>query len=378
MGGRLPPWRDALVAVAVALIAVVEVLANPAIRPEPVALPVEVALGLALWWRHRQPLVAVGAVAVLQVLEAAAGVPLEQPIVPLLASAIAIYAVVARGSLRRGLLGLGLMIVAVAVETVAQDKGLGNFAFAMVFAVGTFMVARTVAYRTRHADAMRERADEVELRREDDVRHAAEAERTRIARELHDLVAHSVGVMVVQAGAAERVLVRDPDAALSAMRAVQSTGRQAISEMARLVAILREGGEEVGLAPQPDLDDLATLVEETRLAGLSVELVVSGDPRPVPPALGLTVYRIVQEALTNTRKHAGAARATIRLNYGPSALTTEVTDTGEGSVRSAGGSGHGLIGMRERVAMYGGTLHLDHAAEGGFVVRARLPWEAES
>lgn len=382
MVGRLPPWRDALVAVAVAVIGVVEVLANTAIRPEAVALAVEIALGAALWWRHQRPLAAVTAVAVLQVVEAVAGVPLQQPIVPLLASAIVIYAVVAHGSLRIGLVGLAIMIVAVAVETVVQHKGLGNFTFAMVFAVGTFFVARTVAYRTRHADEMRERAHEVEQRRDDDVRRAAEAERTRIARELHDVIAHSVGVMVVQAGAAERVLDRDPEAAVAALRSVQATGRQAIAEMARLVSILREGGEEVGLAPQPGIDDVTALVEETRRFGIPVELEVSGRAQAVAPALGLTVYRIVQEALTNIRKHAGGARATVRLSYSPGAITTEVRDTGAGSGATPAprgdGTGHGLIGMRERVAMYGGTLQLDHPSGGGFVVRARLPIEAES
>jgi signal transduction histidine kinase len=380
MTERLPPWRDALVAGAVAAIAVVEVLANTAIRPEAVALVVEVALGAALWWRHQRPLAAVGAIALLQVVEAVAGVPLEQPIVPLLASATAIYALVAHGSLRRGLVGLAMMIVAVGIETVLQDKGVGNFAFAMVFAVGTFMVARTVAYRTRHADAMQVRADEFELRRDDDVRRAAEAERTRIARELHDVVAHSVGVMVVQAGAAELVLDRDRDAAVAALHSVQSTGRQAIAEMARLVSMLREGGEEVGLAPQPGIDDLTALVEETRRAGVPVELEVFGAARPVAPALGLTVYRIVQEALTNIRKHAGDAHATVRLSYAPGAITTEVSDSGAGpdGVPRSDRTGHGLIGMRERVAMYGGTLHLDQARDGGFVVRARLPIEVES
>ncbi|HEX2893403.1 MAG TPA: sensor histidine kinase [Marmoricola sp.] len=375
---RLPPWRDALVPGAVAAVAVVEVLANTAIRPEAVALIVELGLAAALWWRHQRPLLAVGAVAVLQVVEALAGVPLEQPLVPLLASAIVIYALVAHGSLGRGLAGLAMMVVAVAVETVAQDKGLANFTFAMVFAIGTFMVARTVAYRTRHADAMQERADEVELRREDDLRRAAEAERTRIARELHDVVAHSVGVMVVQAGAAERVLERDPESAVAALHAVQTTGRQAIAEMARLVSMLREGGEEIGLAPQPGLDDLAALVEDARRAGLPVDLRIEGSTQPVPPALGLTVYRIVQEALTNVRKHAGAARATVLLDYRRGALVAEISDTGDGTSLRGPGTGHGLIGMRERVAMYGGTLDVGASAGGGFSVRARLPIEVEA
>jgi signal transduction histidine kinase len=374
---RVPPWRDALLAGAVVVIAIAEVVANGAIAPKGVAIATEVAMAVALWWRHSLPLVAIGTISVLQVCEAAAGVPLNQPIVPLLASAIAVYAVVAHTRLWRGLAGLMLLVVAVGVVTLLQHKGFGNFVFALIFIVAAFFVARTVAYRARHAAALQHRADELEERREVDAQQAAEAERARIARELHDVIAHSVGVMVVQAGAAERVLDIDRRSAVQALRAVQSTGRQAMTEMARLVGMLREAGEEIGLAPQPGMEDIAALAEQSRTAGVPVQVCVEGQPQPVPPALALTIYRIVQEALTNIRKHAGNARATVRLRYGAASIEAEIIDTGDASAVPGQGSGHGLIGMRERVAVYGGTLTTGRAASGGYLVRARLPMDLE-
>jgi signal transduction histidine kinase len=177
--------------------------------------------------------------------------------------------------------------------------------------------------------------------------------------------------MVVQAGAAEEVLRQTPERALEPIRAVQDTGRQALAEMARLLGMLRRDGEELGLAPQPGLDDLEGLVEQTRRAGLPVELRVEGTPRPVPLGADLSAYRIVQEALTNARKHAGEARATVTVRYGVEALEVEVADDGSGA--GNGGGGHGLVGMRERVALFGGDLHAGPRPGGGFRVHARLP-----
>jgi signal transduction histidine kinase len=200
-------------------------------------------------------------------------------------------------------------------------------------------------------------------------------ERNRIARDLHDVIAHSVSVMVVQAGAAEEVLRRDPERAVEPIRSVQVTGRDAIAELGRLLGILREHGDEVGLAPQPGLDDLGGLLEETRHAGLPVELTVEGDPRRLAPGVELAIYRVVQEALTNARKHAGDARAAVMLRYGAAEVSAEVRDDGSAANNGHGG-GHGLIGMRERVAVYGGSLDATHRAEGGFAVRVRIPLDA--
>jgi signal transduction histidine kinase len=225
--------------------------------------------------------------------------------------------------------------------------------------------------RTQEAAELAERAGRLEHERQ----VAVEEERARIARELHDVIAHSLSVMIVQAGAGEQVAKRSPERVVEPLRSIQETGRQALSEMSRLLGMLREGGEELGLAPQPGVGDLEALVEQTREAGLGVELVVEGARRSLPPGLDLSAYRIVQEALTNARKHAGDARAEVRLCYRADTLEIEVLDDGPGSGNGVGG-GHGLIGMRERVAVFGGSLETGPRPGGGFAVRAVLPLEA--
>jgi signal transduction histidine kinase len=241
---------------------------------------------------------------------------------------------------------------------------LGNFAFGLVLTVATWSIGRVVRSRT-------ERGDKLEAEQ-----HVAVAdERARIARELHDVIAHSVSVMVVQAGAAEEVLGSRPDLALTALRAVQETGRQALVEMSRLVGLLRDDHEELGLAPQPGIAALDTLVAQVRTAGLPVELRIEGDPATVPLGIDLSAYRVVQEALTNALKHAGDARAKVRLRYLVDALEVEIVDDGGGSGNGHAG-GHGLVGMRERVAVFGGEFAAGPRAEGGFEVRARLPLQA--
>jgi len=186
------------------------------------------------------------------------------------------------------------------------------------------------------------------------------------------VIAHSLSVMVVQAGAAEQVLRRDPERALGPLRAVQETGRRALAEMSRLLGVLREHGEEIGLAPQPGLGELGALVEGVRGAGLPVEFETEGERRSLPLGIELSAYRIVQEALTNARKHAGDARARVTLRYGDDALEVEVVDDGTGAGDSRDG-GFGLVGMRERVAIFGGSLEAGRCPEGGFGVRARRP-----
>jgi signal transduction histidine kinase len=193
------------------------------------------------------------------------------------------------------------------------------------------------------------------------------------------VVAHSVSVMVVQAGAARRRVASNPDQARDALASIESTGRQALAEMRRLVGLQRDRGDgEDALAPQPSLVHLESLLAATRDAGLPVELTVEGQPRPLPAGVDLSAYRIVQEALTNSLKHAGPARATVRLCYGREALEVQVSDDGHGRGRNgqADGGGHGLIGMRERVALFGGTLEVGVGPGGGFRVAARLPLDA--
>ena len=237
----------------------------------------------------------------------------------------------------------------------------------VVLAIAT-AVGSAVRVRGLQASSAIARADRLEVERE----RVLEEERARIARELHDVIAHSVSVMIVQAGAARLSLDEDRDRATEAIRAVERSGRQALDEMRRLLGILRRSGEDGQLAPQPGLDDLDALIEQVGAAGLPVDVQISGTRVELPPGADLSAYRIIQEALTNTIKHAGATRARLRLDYEPGALAIEVLDDGGGR-RRVNGTGHGLVGMRERVELYRGTLEAGDAPGGGFRVAARLP-----
>jgi signal transduction histidine kinase len=206
---------------------------------------------------------------------------------------------------------------------------------------------------------------------------AVDAERARIARELHDVVAHHMSVMIVQAGAARTTVERDRDAAVEAIRQIEIAGRTGLAEMRRLLELLQSSDGPNGLAPQPGLGHLEELLDATRATGLAVDLTVDGSERPLPDGVDLSAYRIVQEALTNVLKHSGSSTADVRLAYRPDALEIEVGDRGIGVPGpAADGQGHGLIGMRERAALFGGSFEAGARPGGGYVVRARLPLEA--
>jgi signal transduction histidine kinase len=203
---------------------------------------------------------------------------------------------------------------------------------------------------------------------------AVSAERARIARELHDVVAHAMAVMVVQAGAARTIVDSDPDGAKAAIAEVEATGRTGLAEMRRLIGVLTADDGEAERAPQPGLEQLDELVRTVRAAGIPVEVLRSGDERALPPAIDVNAYRVIQEALTNTLKHAGDAHASVTLMFTDGALEIEVADDGVGP-RVVDPPGHGLVGMRERVAVFGGTLVAGPRPGGGFVVRALFPVE---
>ena len=243
---------------------------------------------------------------------------------------------------------------------------LGNLTFFTAIFGGTWLAGRAMRRR-------RGRERELILEREEKARPAVLEERTRIARELHDVVAHAVSVIVLQARGARHALGKEPDDARDAIDAIEETATQALGEMRRLLGLLRADDEEVALAPQPSLAHLDTLVAHVRDAGLPVEVRVEGRPRELAPGVDLSAYRIVQEALTNALKHAGQARARVVVHYGDEVLELEVADTGAGDANGGGGGGHGLAGMRERVAVFGGELESGPRSEGGFAVRARLP-----
>ena len=233
----------------------------------------------------------------------------------------------------------------------------------------------TLHKRRVQAVRLEDRAAQLEIEREERARAAVSEERARISRELHDVVAHSVSVMVVQAQAAQRLSgAEHKDLRRQALCSIETTGRQALVEMRRLLGVLRRTDADLSLAPQPGLGRLDDLIGQMRDAGLPVEVHVEGDAESLPPGVDLSAYRIVQEALTNTLKHAGPARAQVTIRYRTDEVELEITDDGAGTGKG-GGAGQGLMGMRERVAIYGGFLESGRQ-NGGYLVRARLPLDA--
>ena len=217
-----------------------------------------------------------------------------------------------------------------------------------------------------------QRAERLEQEREQKARLAVAEERVRIGRELHDVVAHAISVIVVQAQAGQRVLEGEQASAREALGSIETTGRQALVEMRRLLGILRDDDRELALAPRPSLAQLDALVERLNEAGLAVELQVEGAAKPLQPGVDLSAYRIVQEALTNVLRHAGPASALVVVRYGPDEVELEISDDGRGSVDGRG-DGHGLVGIGERAALVGGSVESGTNGGGGYTVRARLP-----
>jgi signal transduction histidine kinase len=240
-------------------------------------------------------------------------------------------------------------------------------------ALTAWVLGDSMRYRRGYYAALEDRAARLEAERDAQSKVAAAAERARIARELHDVIAHHVSVMVVQADGAAYALRSDPQTTETALHAISRTGRQALNEMRNLLGVLRTDGDRAQLAPVPGLGELRELLDQARAAGLAVTYTLSGTPRDLPEGAELAAYRVVQESLTNTRKHAGlAASAAVTLRYQPDGLTVEVTDDGLASP-APGSGGHGLAGMRERIEMYGGTVQAGPLEGGGFRVVARLP-----
>jgi signal transduction histidine kinase len=263
----------------------------------------------------------------------------------------------------------------VLVVVVHNDprSGVGNFVVASIIFAIVWTIAFGVGRKSLEADEAKERANRAEREREERARVAVAEERARIARELHDVVGHSVSVMTVQASGVRRLLRPDQDREREALLVVERTGREALAEMRRMVGVLRRPEEAPALAPQPSLDHLSRLVEQAREAGLPVELRIEGEAIQLPAGVDLTAYRLVQEGLTNVVKHAQATRAEVLVNYGDSYLEVTVKDDGKG-VGNGDGGGHGLVGMRERVSVYGGELDAGpQTGGGGYQLRARLP-----
>ncbi|TDC52650.1 sensor histidine kinase [Jiangella ureilytica] len=305
---------------------------------------------------------------------------------------IAVYTAANYAGLAVSLLVAGAQMAASAAYAVVSvdrhpdltmDLG-ANIIISCLLILGAWGIGRAVRSRRLYTAELEDRARRLERAHDVEVRAAIAEERSRIARELHDVVAHHVSVMTVQAAGARRSLRRDVDRTADALQAIEDIGRSALQEMRRVVGVLRtpdgddRGAQPATLAPQPGLGDLALLAEQMRDAGLPVDVRVEGEPGAVPVGVDLAAFRVIQEALTNTIKHAGPSAATVHVRYLPSEVHVEVSDDGHGVAAALEGRrpGHGLLGMRERVALYGGTLAAGPRRGGGYEVRAKIPYDS--
>ena len=295
-------------------------------------------------------------------------------------AAVLDYYMLGRLSTERGRpeVDAGLLGAAVAaIVIILGNPGVNRVATTWTSFVGVpFAAGRAIGSRVALTRELRANAQRLEREQQERARHAAAEEPNRIARELHDVVAHSVSVMVIHTQAARRVAAGDREAARAALSSVQSCGRDALMEMRRMIGVLRHGDEELAGATAPALSQLGALVARARAAGVPVELRIDGQARDLPPGLDLVAFRVVQEALTNAIKHAGPARALVRVTFTTGTLQLEISDTGRGPAPAYGHTdspGQGLVGMRERLVLYGGELETGRALGGGFTVRARIP-----
>lgn len=330
---------------------------------------------LTVAWRRRFPIVATSVAVVAITVFTVSGHNTSPPVEPF--ALLLDYYMVGRLSAERGRPAVDAALLALSVIAIIISPGnphVGDVAASWALAAGLpFAAGRAISSRAALTRELSANAARLEREQEDRARRAATEERNRIARELHDVIAHSVSVMVIQTQAARRVAAADPETAREALSSVASCGREALIEMRRMIGVLRHGDEELAGATAPSLAQLDALIARAREAGLPVELRVHGEPRALPPGLDLVAFRVVQEALTNSLKHAGPARAVVSVEYAPGVLELEVSDTGRGPAPSNGHVGHGLVGMRERLSLYGGELRAGRARGGGFCVRARIP-----
>jgi signal transduction histidine kinase len=383
-GRPSPVVIDATVAIVACVIAELELAIGRGIQgPAWVNALAAAGATLPIAFRRRWPLAAavtVAAVAAGQ--EALNGDLIENSITPLLALPMVVYAVAAYCDRRRAFAGLVAVLVLVWVAVLMSDGSVGeDFLFTALLIFGPWLVGRIVAARGELAMELRDKADRLEREQEKQAQLAVAHERARIARELHDVVAHNVSVMVVQSAAARRMIDHDASKAKEALGSVEQTGRAALKEMRRMVGMLGSDPEEpLALAPQPSVEELDWLVERAREAGLEVDLTIEGEKRRLESGVDLSAFRIVQEALRNTLQHAGPASAKVTIRYGEHDVEVDVSDNGRGvPAKTANGAvtGQGLVGMRERVAMLGGEIEAGYRKDGGFGVHAKLPLERE-
>jgi len=354
--------------------------------PGGIAVGLVLATTLPLVWRRRHPLTAGLVTGLATAAYGFARYPdLAMPIA--IGGVVGMYSVAAWGGRRAAVVsGWVAVVVVVIVMTLPRaDSDVVDAAFVSLALAGAWVLGDRARVQRALAAELAERAARLERERAAEARRAVAEERTRIARELHDVVAHHVSMMVVQAEAGPVAVERDPARAAGAFEAIAATGRQALVEMRRLLGVLRGDGEPASsLAPQPGLAQVPTLVEQVGRAGLEVELVVEGTEAALPPGIDLSAYRIVQEALTNALRHGASGQARVLVRYGERDLELQIHNGVESasgrrqgaSDRQVRRSGRGLLGMRERVRLFGGELRAGPGPGGGFTVDARLPLQA--
>jgi signal transduction histidine kinase len=359
---------DRLLPPALTVAAVAEILTVHPDYDRRIFLPLALLLPLTLLQRRRRPLAVLAtSIAAWVVIDLNSPIN-EDPLSLALVLVIAVYSVGAHTAGMSAAAGI-LLVVGVALAGTIGDADEGTFIDFVGNAIFFFTIFGGLWLSGRAIRRRRFRERELIVERDLGARAAVAEERARIARELHDVVAHAISVIVLQARGARHAEGDERDEAL---QAIESTGATALTEMRRLLHMLRAEDEDVALAPQPSLEQLEHLVAQVRDAGMPVDVRVEGERRELPPGVDVSAYRIVQEALTNALKHAGPARARVSIRYGEEALELEIADTGRGGTNGAGG-GYGLDGMRERVAVFGGRLDSGPQSSGGFAVRARLP-----
>ena len=359
---------DVLLAAAVLVIGEVEViLADVAFTP--VAMATALVASVSLVFRRVSPLAVMVVCVGAQVVNQWIGVPVSNLVAPVLWICISVYTVARYSSLRRAASGelIALCLFATTLFTDSSD-----WFFGLVVLGGPWLVGRAIRASATETAELSVRMSDLERDREAEVAAALADERARIARDLHDVIAHSVTVMLVQAGAAQEVMERDPQRADASLSIVQEVGRQALSEMSTLLGMLHEDSDELGLSPQPGVEQLETLVRQFAGTGGEVTLDVQGEPRPLPPGIQVSIFRVVQESLTNSRKHSSARRVRVCLAYAARCVAVEVCDDGSATGDGQGGQ-RGVVGMRERVAIYGGTLDAGALPGGGYRVHASIP-----
>lgn len=362
---------DLALAAVLAFLSVLDVVLSSDWRgPLAVNVVVVPTLALALAWRRRYPLAVLGVVmGGIAALSLAFGTSETWSYVFI--TLVAVYSAAAHGSHR---LIAVLLIAAGVLVTDLRDPAINNFGDAVwsstLFGLAFLAGLSGWAFQTR-SSTLERRAEALESEEEERAEAAAAEERRRIARELHDIISHSLGVLVLQAGAAEQVLDRDPERARGVLRSIRATGQEAIGEMSTLLGLVR-GEAERSREPQPSLADVGRLVENAREGGLPIQLSIEGDRRALPAALELSAFRIIQEGITNSVKHAGRAPTRVVVRYREHDLELEVTDEGTGTQNGAG-SGSGLAGISERVAVFGGRFEAGPRPDAGWTIRAELP-----